>query len=593
MLVSNSKLRSTGLQLLLIGVAAFSLTSCRAMYTHDRDGSHYQNEQRRFYAPEKEASVDWRSFAYRWASGDLTGQCSQTPIAELQSRYKLKLDIQQPTGYAPQNYQHAVTDTIAMVAASYFDTSSSVPNPGGEKLLEQAIARIGRYDSVYLLEVQGHTDSRDTVQRNQSLSERRASYVARELRKAFPEAVVLERGYSELRPLGRNDNPDGRQLNRRASITVHSNRPRDGNTDVTLCNYDDSRQLTEEDYQRSITALNERVSLSYGNPFSERPPLSIGDRVQVHVTEGEEVSGVYEIGLGGGFTVPFLGFVEAHGLTTQELEDHLSDLLINQRIFRPGAVYLSVTVQEWSQVDVFVSGATFDPGRVTINRQNAEFRNFQQAHVSGDYAKDRLLSTALVAAGGVRPDADISRIQVVRSGEVSTVDLSGLFDGRQAEDMPLAAGDQIIVPSTGYFDGRLVRRSQLTPPGIRIFISTLIVRATHNSAAAIDEHATSVPYGTRFLRGLVSSNCVGGTQLTNAGRRAILISTNPITGRTEVIERSIQQLVSDPDRDDINPYLMPGDGIACYDSDVTNFREVLATVTETILPFAALKTLLD
>jgi len=123
-------------------------------------------------------------------------------------------------------------------------------------------------------------------------------------------------------------------------------------------------------------------------------------------------------------------------------------------------------------------------------------------------------------------------------------------------------------------------------------MSNLTIPATDNSKSSIDGHSSSVPYGTRLLRGLVSANCVGGTQLTNAARRAVLISTNPITGRTEVIERSVQQLVSDPDRDNINPYLMPNDGIACYDSGVTNFRDVMRSLSEVLSSVVDIKSLL-
>ena len=142
----------------------------------------------------------------------------------------------------------------------------------------------------------------------------------------------------------------------------------------------------------------------------------------------------------------------------------------------------------------------------------------------------------------------------------------------------------MVVPSTGYFQPELVRLSQVTPPGMRIFISNLTVPADNNAKSAINQDTASIPYGTRFLQGLVSSNCVGGTQLTNASRRAILISRNPITNRTEVIERSIQQLVSDPQRDEINPFLMPNDGIACYDSGFTNFRDVTGTFFNFLAP---------
>jgi hypothetical protein len=51
-----------------------------------------------------------------------------------------------------------------------------------------------------------------------------------------------------------------------------------------------------------------------------------------------------------------------------------------------------------------------------------------------------------------------------------------------------------------------------------------------------------VPYGTRFLQGLVASNCVGGSVM-NAQRHAVLISRNPINNRSVVVQRSIEQLV--------------------------------------------------
>ena len=63
----------------------------------------------------------------------------------------------------------------------------------------------------------------------------------------------------------------------------------------------------------------------------------------------------------------------------------------------------------------------------------------------------------------------------------------------------------------------------------------------------------------RFLAGLVSSNCVGGSLATNGRRYGVLISRNPKTHRTEVIQRSIEELVLSPDRDEINPFLMPDD----------------------------------
>lgn len=130
----------------------------------------------------------------------------------------------------------------------------------------------------------------------------------------------------------------------------------------------------------------------------------------------------------------------------------------------------------------------------------------------------------------------------------------------------------------------LARPSRITPPGIRVYLSNLTRPASSNASSAIGDHSTKLPYGTRLLQGLVSANCVGGIQATNAQRWAVLISRNPSTGESEVIARSIEDLVRRADRDDFNPVLLPDDAIACYDSHITNVRDIIAMVAEAAGP---------
>jgi polysaccharide biosynthesis/export protein len=86
---------------------------------------------------------------------------------------------------------------------------------------------------------------------------------------------------------------------------------------------------------------------------------------------------------------------------------------------------------------------------------------------------------------------------------------------------------------------------------------------------------------------LVSANCVGGSAM-NSGRSAVLISRNPVTGQSIVLSRSVERLVRGADRDQFDPYLMPGDAIACYDSLAMNLRDVLSVVGETTTPYLLL-----
>ena len=65
----------------------------------------------------------------------------------------------------------------------------------------------------------------------------------------------------------------------------------------------------------------------------------------------------------------------------------------------------------------------------------------------------------------------------------------------------------------------------------------------------------------------------------------MLASINPLTNKTQVIERSVEQLVRMANRDDMNPFVMPNDAIACYDSNITNLRDVAKSVVDVLVPF--------
>ena len=58
----------------------------------------------------------------------------------------------------------------------------------------------------------------------------------------------------------------------------------------------------------------------------------------------------------------------------------------------------------------------------------------------------------------------------------------------------------------------------------------------------------------------------------------------PKTMETEVIQRSIEEMVLSPERDQVNPFLMPDDSIACYDSALTDVRELAITLQSILLP---------
>ena len=293
---------------------------------------------------------------------------------------------------------------------------------------------------------------------------------------------------------------------------------------------------------------------------------SPGDRFHILVPGLPDLSGNYAVNADGRVILPFAGEVRAVGLTNAELNQKIERAFVQTKVLTGSGARLAVRPVQYAPINILVSGAVFSPGRVSINNPSDTSRSLKATEQFGDAPQDRYIASALRAAGGVRPDADISRIFLIRGGQRYRLNWRGAFTGEQVDDVALMEGDKLVVAEGPCFQTGLIRTSQITPPGIRIFQSNLTVPATNNASSSIGQYSGSLPYGTRFLQALASANCIGGTMSTNAPRQAILISRNPKTMQTEVIQRSIEELVRSADRDAVNPHLMPDDAIACYDS---------------------------
>lgn len=321
------------------------------------------------------------------------------------------------------------------------------------------------------------------------------------------------------------------------------------------------------------------------NILENMSPLhGIGDVVRIDIAEGSEFSGTYVIDLDGTLTLPYAGSMRAKGLSSAELSRSVAKQLIKGGYFRPEYTRVSVLPLRWAPAQINIYGAVYSPGRAVINELPKEKQDSSALATVGDAPITRYLDAGLRGGAGVRPDADISKIEVIRGGERYLVNMSGIVTGGPVPDVALMSGDQIRVASSGCYHPELMRPSQITPAGIRIFMSNLTAPAAGNAASFIEHYASNLPYGTKLLQAAVSANCVGGAVVSNAHRSIVLISVNPITGQTEIIERSIEALLKNANRDDQNPYLLPNDAVACYDSGVTNLREVARTFADVFSP---------
>lgn len=304
--------------------------------------------------------------------------------------------------------------------------------------------------------------------------------------------------------------------------------------------------------------------------------LSIGDLLNVYVEQDDTFTGQFVIGNDGTLRVPFARAVRAAGRRPAQVEADLTRALVEEALYDiPPRV--SVLLSDYAAAEVFVSGAVFEPRQVIIGGADAQTRDPARQTALGAATTSRTLSAALRNAGGLRPDADLARVQVIRGGARMRFDIRGAVRGTPFPDPVLIAGDQVEVPSRGCFQDALMVPTSVTPPGVKVFMSNLSETATSNVQAAVPD-AREMRYGTRFLQAAFGLNCFGGSKLTNANRRAVLFSRNPMTGESIVIDRSIEEILRRADRDEFNPYILPEDALACYDSSIISLKNLAAAI---------------
>lgn len=338
--------------------------------------------------------------------------------------------------------------------------------------------------------------------------------------------------------------------------------------------------------QNSLESMEISSEQWLNQAFSELP-LSAGDRVRITVEDGEAFSGVFEVNVDGSLHIPYLDAIPVASVSVQQAQKRLTKALIEKKMYQSGFTGVSVKILQWAKIQIMVEGAVFKPGRVLLNDKRVAQQSYQQTQESGDNPINRYLTAALKGAGGIRPDADLTKISIIREGKRLNLDVSGVFNGLPVKDVPLIAGDRVLVPSLGKIQTALIRPSQITPPGFQVFMSNLSQPVSGNAQAAISKTSRSLPYGTRLLEAAMAANCMGGSWV-NSSRKILYSSKNQQTKEIIVQVFELDEVVSHAAEIEKNPYLMPDDGLACYDSDATNIREAAKFLSDILDPVSKL-----
>lgn len=107
-----------------------------------------------------------------------------------------------------------------------FDTGKATLKPGAYATIDR-LATVLKEDAARKVLIEGHTDNVGSDEYNQGLSERRAASVQAALFERGVEASQISTvGKGETTPVAGNDNPAGRQQNRRVELVFQDDRSR-------------------------------------------------------------------------------------------------------------------------------------------------------------------------------------------------------------------------------------------------------------------------------------------------------------------------------------------------------------------------------
>lgn len=183
-------------------------------------------DARRKSEAESEARVKAAAEARRKAEDDARRRAADIAAAEAAKRKnETEVRAKAETEARARTEANVCQDLLKSAASQgiiRFQRASAVIDRASYPTLD-ALVRIVAQCPQALIQVEGHTDSDGTIERNQLLSERRAASVAEYLVKAgVTQTRLTAVGVGQMRPVAPNDTDDGKSRNRRIEFVVRT-----------------------------------------------------------------------------------------------------------------------------------------------------------------------------------------------------------------------------------------------------------------------------------------------------------------------------------------------------------------------------------
>jgi polysaccharide export outer membrane protein len=206
--------------------------------------------------------------------------------------------------------------------------------------------------------------------------------------------------------------------------------------------------LKEMESSRQMKAMNEKIlmsSLSSGRDLYRDYKIGPEDLIEISVFEEEKLNKTVRVSSQGNISFPLLGVLRVKGLTADELEREIRDLLTEKYFQDP---HVSVFVKEYHNQRISVIGAVEKPGTYDVIGQTTILHALALAGGLKEGAGQLLfLIRPPPLEDKVNKDKGDSDVQAPKTFMIDLEEL--LVKGDITLNLPLTHGDVISVPVSG------------------------------------------------------------------------------------------------------------------------------------------------
>ncbi len=184
---------------------------------------------------------------------------------------------------------------------------------------------------------------------------------------------------------------------------------------------------TEVEKLKSMTAAGARDP-GAADPDDADYVIGAFDKIRIEVFEMKELETVRRVSKDGKISLPLLGELVVGGLTTQQAEDSLAQMLRDRELVK--APRVSISIEEYVSRRVYVSGAVNRPGAVELLGTKTLVEVLAESGGLSDRAGRRILIDRQFAPGDGRIEIDGGRLN----------------EGDPMSNVQMQPGDVVTVP---------------------------------------------------------------------------------------------------------------------------------------------------